>query len=333
MATEPPRFRPSTYPPPEFPPRRPAAFARTPPAIFPVLLGFLGLALALRAGFAAQGWPAALPDLAAGLALAVWAFGALAYGAKLVRRPGVLAEELKVMPARAGLAAGTAGGMAAAAVLAPFAPGVALAMLIVALALHLGLAVLVLRLILAAPPEARAVNPGWHIVFVGFIVGAMAAALLGRTGLAEAILWPTLAIATAIWAASLAQLRRGLPPPPLRPMLAIHLAPASLFATVAVLTGHPLLALVFGALSLGIFAALVLAAPRILAAGVSPLWGALTFPLAAFAGAMIRLGGAWGVLGLAVLAIAAVAIPAIGWAVLRLWPKGTLAAKTNAAEA
>ena len=47
--TQPPRVsaRPKRYPPPEFPPRRAKLFARTPPAIFPPILGLLGLAAAL----------------------------------------------------------------------------------------------------------------------------------------------------------------------------------------------------------------------------------------------------------------------------------------------
>ena len=40
--------RPRMYPAPEFPPRKPKLFARTPPAIFPSLLGVLGLGLAYR---------------------------------------------------------------------------------------------------------------------------------------------------------------------------------------------------------------------------------------------------------------------------------------------
>lgn len=333
MASEPARFRPRMFPPPEFPPRRPARFARTPPAIFPVLLGFLGLALALRAGFGALGWPMALPDLAAGVSLGLWAFGAVGYGVKLARRPGVIWDDLKVMPARGGLAAGTVGGMAAAGVLAPFAPLAATGLLCAALALHAGLVAVVLRVLATAPAEGRAVNPGWHLVFVGPIVGAMAAALLGMSSLALAILWPTMGVAAAIWGASLWQLTRRTPPAPLRPLLAIHLAPASLFCTVAGLTGLPGLALGFGALAVAILAALVVSARWIGTAGFSPLWGAFTFPLAAFAGAMVRLGGALGAFGLGMLALAAVAVPAIGWGVLRMWPKGTLAAKTNAAEA
>lgn len=333
MATEPARFRPKMYPPPQFPPHRPARFARTPPAIFPVLMGFLGLALALRAGFGSLGWPMAMPDLVAGLALAAWAFGAFAYAAKLARRPGVLWDDLKVMPARAGLAAATVGGMAAAAVLVPFAPGAAAVLLGLALVLHAGVALAVVRVLLAGPPEGRVVNPGWHLVFAGFVVGAQSAALLGWQGLALAIFWPTVVVALAIWAASAALLPRNPPPAPLRPMLAIHLAPACLFTSVAVLTGQPAMAMLFATVSVAVFAGLVLSARWILAAGFSPLWGALTFPLTALAVALMRMGGAWAGFGLGVVVLAAVVVPAIGWGVLRLWPKGTLAEKTNAAEA
>jgi tellurite resistance protein len=170
-------------------------------------------------------------------------------------------------------------------------------------------------------------------VFVGFVIGAMAAALLGHAGLALAILWPTAAAAVAIWAVSAAQLARRPPPAPLRPLLAIHLAPASLFATVAALTGQDILALLFGVVAAAILAALALSARWLAEGGFSPLWGAFTFPLAAFAGAMIRLGDAWGGFGLGMLALACVAVPAIGWGVLRMWPRGTLADRTNAATA
>jgi tellurite resistance protein len=116
-------------------------------------------------------------------------------------------------------------------------------------------------------------------------------------------------------------------------MLAIHLAPASLFTSVAALTGQPAMAMLLATVALAVSAALVLSARWLLAAGFSPLWGALTFPLAAFAAAAIRMGGAWTGFGLGLAVLASVAVPAIGWGVLRMWPKGTLAARTNAAEA
>ena len=330
---DPARFRPKMYPPPEFPPRRSAAFARTPPAIFPVLLGLLGLVLALRLALGRLGLPQAPADLLAGLVVPLWAFGVFAYGVKLARRPGVVVEDLKVMPARAGLAAATAGGMAVAAVLAPFAPGVATGVLFAALALHGAVALLVVRVLAAMPPEAREVNPGWHLVFVGFIVAGPAAVALGMEGLARGLLYATMPVAVAIWAVSLWQLAHRVPPAPLRPMLAIHLAPASLFATVSALLLMPMLAGGFAALAFGILLALLLRLSWIAGAGFSPLWAAFTFPLAAVATALMLAGerGFWP--GLAVLAAALVAVPWIAWRVLSLWPGGRLAGKTGAAEA
>ncbi|MBL9056147.1 MAG: hypothetical protein JNJ84_07720, partial [Rhodobacteraceae bacterium] len=67
--------RPKSFPPPEFPPRRPALFARTPPAVFPVILGLLGLGLALRRALAALQLPGGLVEAALGALLVLWAFG------------------------------------------------------------------------------------------------------------------------------------------------------------------------------------------------------------------------------------------------------------------
>ena len=86
MATAPARFRPKQFPPPEFPPRKVARFAKTPLAVFPVILGAIGLVLALRRGFAVLDLPQGPVDLAAGLVLALWIFAALAYVAKLAQR-------------------------------------------------------------------------------------------------------------------------------------------------------------------------------------------------------------------------------------------------------
>ncbi|GAB1480657.1 tellurium resistance protein [Paracoccaceae bacterium] len=334
--TQPPVFRdrrPKTFPPPEFPPRRVAAFARTPPAIFPVILGLLGLGLALRRALEALQLPVGLVEAALGGLLVLWAFGWLALAVKIARRPGVLAEEMRVLPGRAGLAAASMSGMVAAAVLLPYAPGVALGLALLSLGLHAALAGLLIAVLLRLPPEAREVNPAWHLAFVGFVVAAVPLAQLGWTGLAAAILWATMAAAAAIWAISVLQLTRRIPPAPLRPLLAIHLAPAALFSTVAGLLGMAGLAQGLALIGAAILLALVLAGRWVLAAGFSPLWGAITFPLAAYASALVLLGGWYELPGL-VLGLAALGVvPAIAWHVLKLWPGGKLAAKTNAAEA
>jgi tellurite resistance protein len=333
MADQPVRHRPKMYPPPEFPPRKVALFANTPPAIFPVVLGLLGLATALRIGTAQWGAGQEIADLASGLVLPLWAFAACAYIVKMSRRISVIMDDLKVLPSRAGLAAGTLGGMVAAGHLGVFAPAAATGMLLGMLVLHAVLVMLVIRVLLALPPEARQVNPGWHMIFVGFIVAGPPAALMGLEGLARGILFAMLPVALAIWAVSLVQLSRRVPPAPLRPMLAIHLAPASLLATTASLTGQALLAQVLAVLALVLLLALAISARWITEAGFSALWGAFTFPMAAAATALMLQGWPFGLVGQGLLLVALGVVPWIAYRVLKLWPGGRLAAKTNAAEA
>ena len=299
MVTEPARYRPKQYPPPEFPPRRVARFARTPPAVFSVILGAIGLVLALRRGFAVLDLPQAPVDLLAGLALALWVFAAIAYAAKLARRPSVLWEDLKVLPGRAGLVAGTSGGLALAGL----------------------------------PTEGRGVNPVWHLTFVGFIIGGLAAVPLGHEALARGLLWAMLPVAVVIWGISLVQLASRVPPAPLRPLLAIHIAPAALFSTVAGLTGQDTLALIFAGLGLAMLLALLAAGSWIAASGFSALWGAFTFPLVALASALLARDGLFVWTGIGALIVALGFVPWVLWQVLKLWPGGKLAARTNAAEA
>jgi tellurite resistance protein len=127
-----------------------------------------------------------------------------------------------------------------------------------------------------------------------------------------------------------------IPPAPLRPLLAIHLAPASLFATVAHGAGLPVLALVFAGLGGAILVALLVSIRWITQSGFSALWGAFTFPVAAYAGALIHVSGGVGPLGIAggvVLVAASLFIPVIAYRVMKAWASGDLAIKTNAAEA
>jgi tellurite resistance protein len=328
-----PDARPKRYPAPEFPPRRTPPFAKTPPAIFPPILGLLGLAIALRLALEAFGLDRGPGDLLAGIAVALWAFAAFAYGAKVARRPAVVIEDLRVLPGRSGLAAMTMGGMAAATLTAAHGPAPADLLMLASLAVHGVLAVLLVRLLLTLPPLGREVNPTWHLSFVGFIVAAPAALALGWEGLATVIFWLTLPVALLIWGLSAAQFLRSVPPPPLRPLLAIHVAPAALLATVAGLLGLSLISGVFVLLGVALLLALIVSARWLTVAGITPLWGAFTFPLAALATAMLREGGGWLVPGLGLTLIGLAAIPAILWWVLKRWPGGRLAAVTNAAEA
>ena len=325
--------RPKRYPPPEFPPRRAKLFARPPPAIFPPILGLLGLAAALRLMLGRLGWDQGPGDLLAGLAVTLWAFGALAYGVKLARRPAVVIEDLRVLPGRSGLAALTMGGMAAAGLLAAYSGPVAAVLLVLSLVGHAALAVLLARLLLSLPPEARAVNPTLHLSFVGFIVAAAPALTLGWGTLAEAVFWTMLPVALGIWGLSLWQFAKRVPPAPLRPLLAIHLAPAALLGMVAGMLAMPELGVMFAGFGL-VYAIVLLASVRwLLETGVTAMWGAFTFPLAALAMALMVSGGVWLWPGVVLTVVALAVNPSVLWWVLKRWPGGKLATVTNAAEA
>lgn len=309
---------------------------RVPPAVFPAILGAMGLALAWRLAAGVFALPVGLAEALAGAMVALFGFAALAYGGKIARRPAVLAEELKILPGRSGVAAAVLCVYLLAGLIGLYLPGVARAVLVVGLGLHVITLAVLVDVLRRGPVEARHVTPVWHLNWVGFIVVARVAVIIGWDGLAAVILWPALAAALLIWAVSAQQLSRALPPAPLRPLLAIHVAPAALLATVALALGIDWLgeALSWGALLL--LLVLGLRAGWLLQAGFSPMWGALSFPLSATAGLWLlrvaQSGGALDRLIAAVLLVgASMAVLVILFMVLRDWARGRLAVKTNAA--
>ncbi len=315
---------------------KPGLWRRTPPAIFPPIMGLFGLGLGWRAAAPAYGITPAIGDLILGAVALLFLFALVAWLAKPLRRASVVIEELQVLPGRAGLAAASLSLMLLAASLAPLAPDLALGVALLAFAVHLALAGLVIHVLRAGPPEGRTVTPVFHLTFVGFIIGGVAANALGYPDLARLLVWAMLIPAGLIWGISARQMVSRLPPAPLRPLLAIHLAPASLFVIVAHGAGMVNAAHGFMALAVAILVALLASARWLTAGGFSPLWGAFTFPLAAVAQAMILISQGQGVIGLiggALLLAATLIVPIITYRVIKLWASGTLAAKTNAAEA
>ncbi|MDO5659116.1 MAG: tellurium resistance protein [Paracoccus sp. (in: a-proteobacteria)] len=314
----------------------PGLWRRVPPAVFPPVLGLLGLAMAWRAGVAGFGLPGGLSQMLDGVAVALFVFAATAYAVKLARRPAVLHDELQILPGRAGVGAGIVAGYMTAAVLSAYAPGLARVVLVVMLGLHLAMLGVLLSVFRAGPPEIRTVTPAWHLNWVGFIVAARTAPLLGWDGLAQLLLWPMLAMACYIWAVSARQFIAGPPPAPLRPMLAIHLAPLALCSTVAVLVGPFWVGMAGACLIVLVLLILAASARWLTAAGFSPLWGAFTFPIAASAGMLWTLYAAMPSEGLRILAglvlvAATMIVPPILFGVWRDWARGRLAVKTNAA--
>jgi tellurite resistance protein len=310
-----------------------------PPAVFPAIMGLFGLGLALRRGADAIGYPIAIAEIALGAISLLWIFATLGYLIKISQRPAVIMEDLAILPGRAGLAAMSLGVFLLAATMLPYAPAAAAGLMFAGLASHGVLAVLIILALLRGPAEGRHVTPVWHLNFVGFIIAGLTAAPLGYIGLATAILYGTAIVAVGIWAVSLMQLIKRIPPAPLRPLLAIHLAPAALLGSVALLLGMPMIAMVFAVVGGVILLAMVATARWITEAGFSALWGAFTFPLAAYTSLLLLLGAViggqsvWVWCGIICLTAAIGIVPAIALKVLQAWTKGTLAAKTNAATA
>lgn len=306
---------------------------RTPPAVFVPVFGLLGLGLAWRRGAGEFALPAGLAEALMGAITLLALFAVLTYVVKFARRPAVVMEDLRILPGRAGLAAGVLSLYLLAGAIAPYAPAQARPLLILGMGVHLALIVAVLVTFARGPVEQRQVNPVWQLTFTGWIVAATVAQGMGLSTLAVALFWVALVSAVVIWVLSLQQFARLSVPAPLRPLLAIHLAPAALLGGVAHGFGAEAIAQIFALIVAGLLAVFVLRARWLLAAGFSPLWGAFTFPLAASANFWLAMGGVWRLPGAFLLIAATLVIPVIAWRILQLWAKGQLAVKTNAATA
>lgn len=319
-------------------PTRPKFGQQTPPAIFPSVFGSFGLGLAWRRAVDTFHMPTAPGEMILGAVTLLFLFCLLAYGLKVARRPGVLADDMRVLPGRGGQAAAIMALFLLASSLIPMSVSIATVLLIIGLAANVGLIVLYLRFLCTAPAEQRVVSPVWQLTFVGSLIGAMVAAQLGMTQLATVIYWINLPTAMAIWSISLLQLWRNRYPAPLRPFLAIHLAPACLSSIVALMLGLPGLSLGLACFAIAILAALLVKGLWLTEAGFSPAWSSFTFPLAAFS-IMAQLqasaghGEVFRILGGLGLVAATLIIPVITFKVMQAWAKGQLAVKTNAARA
>ncbi len=294
---------------------QPEFWRRTPPALFPSMMGLMGLGLAWRAasgfdGLAVSPW---ISHVVLGVGGIIYLFMLACYLSKLSMRPGVIMQDLTPVPGRAGVSAITLTLFLFAAAMVPLSPTVARAALFVGLLGHMFIAVLVV-IVMARAEKGFVVSPAWHLTFVGFIVACLSAVPLGYIGLSQSILGVTVLIAAIIYAVSLLQLSKADMPPPLRPMLAIHLAPLSLFTGVAALLSKGVFVLIFAVLAIGLAGVLISRLRYLTAAGFSPLWGAFTFPIAALSVALFSLAPQtmlFGWIALAPLALASVLTPFI----------------------
>ncbi|MCB2128598.1 MAG: tellurium resistance protein [Rhodobacteraceae bacterium] len=304
---------------------------RVPPAIFPSIMGFLGLGIAWRRAVAAYPVPAGIGEALLGAGVILFAFAAIAYGSKIARRPAVLAEELRILPGRAGVSAMVLCIYLSSIALFPYSPDAALWLLWAGFAVHGAFLCVLFYVFATGPAEQRRVNPVWHLNFVGFIIGALSAYSFEFYSLTLVIFALTAIMAAAIWSVSVDQIIRADVPAPLRPLLAIHLAPVALLGLVGNALGLNVLATGCA----GVAALLMLwylgRGFWLTEAGFSALWGAFTFPLAATASLWLTLGGIWRIPGGIALIAASLIVPAILYRILKLWAGGQLALKTNAA--
>ena len=327
------------FPPPPELPRKAGLFRRVPPAIFPAVLGLLGLVASWRHAVAAFGLPSAAVEMASGMVTLVFLFCLVAYGAKVTLRPGAAAEDLRTLPGRTGIAALFIGMMVTAGLLADLSATVARVMLAAGFAGLAAVALAVLPGRLRGEDPAGPATPALHLVFVGFILApGPAVSLAMGVGALPWLIWYCTLAAAFITFLTIPPLLTGAGAPPLRPLQVIHLAPPGFIAAGATATGQPLLAWAALAWASAVAVLLVVRIRWLTAGDFSGFWSAFTFPVTAFASALllayvetgfVPFRAAGGVL----LVALTLYVPVIAAKILKLWAGGTLAAKTNASTA
>lgn len=293
--------------------------ASWPIGLFAMVMGLFGLTLSVQAALHVTGNPVALSWPFLALALVGLGVVSIGYGAKLLHhRDKVLADwndplRLIFFPA-ASIAL-----MLAATALLPVLPGLARPVWILGALLQAGLSLAVLSAWTGEREfQLAQISPAWFIPAVGNIVAPIAGARLGYMDVS----WIFFASGLVFWVALLPLtilrlVTLGPPPPPLRPTLAVLVAPPSVGALAwmsltggadhfaAILTGMGITFALLVAVRLPIYLRLPF--------GI-PLW-ALTFPWAALSVACLRLGDAGGRFAFVGIGIALT----LGLVVLVLW--------------
>lgn len=309
---------------------------RTPPALFPSTLGAIGLSLVWRSAAEGLGAPIIVADALLIASGGVFCFILIAYVAKLSVRPMVVFEDLSPVPGRAAVSAGSMCLMvlAAGVVRATGEAGLAERLWFLGLGLHVVYMFCVIKVLAGLPAAERKVTPVLFLPFVGYIVSPFAGPELGYYDLSYWIFIYTLVGGAVILALAMPPFFLRPTPPPARAAAAIALAPLSVGALSADALDLTALAMVFCWANLPV-AALMLARIRWLTAGgISPLWGAFTFPSASFAGLTVLGAGYWGgwwiALAWGALIAATVVVISIWGFTLMAWSRGKLAPATNA---
>lgn len=310
---------------------------RTPPAIFPICLGLLGLGLGWRN--AADVIPVAheIGDMLLGLASAFFVYFLVSFLAKIVARPAVLFEDMTNPVARGGVAALAMAMMLLAAALIPLgvsAPQVWW----VGVVMQIGASAIVCHAICVETPEKRSFSPFQYLTFVGPVVGPIAGIQLGYVRESLVLTLAALTAYLVITAGLGRRLLRVMPPVPLRPSLAIFLAPNCLFALSFGMLGIDWAFTLFYWIATVVAVVLLLSVRWLTRGGWTPVWASFTFPSAAFVNLQVMAVGkgagiAAEVLIYAGLAVATPLILYISYRSFMAWVTGDLAERSGAARA
>lgn len=291
-----------------------------------VPMGLGGLGMAWRKAVAALGAPAWPGEALMLAALLAWAAMSALHLWRWRLHPEAVAEDW-AHPFRAPIfAAGSISTMVAAGAILPWAPRLSAALLILAVVLHLAIGLAIIARVLRGEGNTAMLVPTLLFPLVGNIVAPLVAAPLGFTTLG----WMLLGIGALLWVMVMPlllwrMLEGPTLPPPLRPSVAILLAPPTVGAlSVAALAGPgPWVVMLYG-LSAFVLALLLLALPHLLAGGFSPSVWAFTFPIANFAAVTMMV--AHGALAWIALAGATLVVGGIATATLRAARDGRLLA-------
>ncbi|MCV6594815.1 MAG: hypothetical protein OIF48_17830 [Silicimonas sp.] len=322
-------------PPPKLPPRT-GPFRRVPPAVFPAVLGLLGLVVAWTHGVRVFGLPSGLVEMVEGMVFLIYLFFAVAYGVKFILRPWAAIEDLNTLPGRTGLAAMAIGALVLAGLMVPRSTALAWGFLVFGTGVLSAIVAYVSWHRVRGTDQAGPPTPALHLVYVGYVLIPTSAVALGLAApLIEGVLVYSCLAALGIYVFTFRPLLTGAGLPPLRPLHGVHLAPPGFLTVGAVLSGHENLATITVIWGGAVAALLVWRARWLTEGGFSGFWSAFTFPATAYVSALLLYGEATGSavaqsLGGVALVAVTLYLPVIVWKILNLWAKGTLAVKTNA---
>ena len=200
---------------------------RTPPALFPGLLGLFGLALVYRQAGMFWDIPVWIGELLGVIATLVFLFTFTSYLAKLVLRPSVLWEDLRIDPAKAAVSAGSMCAMLLSAFLLWYSVDAAMIVWWFAVILHAVYLTSVLILLFRTKDVISTVSPVLILPFVGLLLAAIVAPEFGYVLFAKAVIFLSMPVSMLIIVLSLMNALKNGVPIAQRSSFAIIVAPPS----------------------------------------------------------------------------------------------------------